>query len=1037
MKEENKENLIYSPKRRRKNNEKKKGITGLFEELERKHLSDKNALSFVDNELKIKTIKTLNNNKESQYFFDSNYYLIIKLCIIIFVLLEEELKSLFTNKSADLPFSIIIIIFMLLYIFELIMSSILLKDYFLKFYFWIDILSIITTILDIHWFYNSIIESVGGGKINNIDDLSKRNESKVLITIKIFRIIRIIRIVRINKLVLTLEQIILKIKRKKEEEERKKYEEKEKIKKEEEEESKKKARLFMEEYIKNQLSKEIIPKKNSVKFFTNIMRKAVKKCKENKMTVSSPKKIINVIAKNLGISLNNINQNKKKENDEENKSEKSDESKEHSLVENNQMIEINLEDNNNNKEKMINKSFMKKFSVENVKINKKTSFNFLKKTFLNSEIKENRILNKNINNYKEGKKLSEILLNKSKQKIIILILIELFFFTVLNPSKYIIKKNSLEIGLKFFSVFNSKNENDFSFYYNLYINKHKDIKIPLIFLKLGDLEYGNFEDLKKLREEEKITYTEKCPNFNIENNNNKNNTKINNCIAVFNNKYVNRLNALLSLIKTILACVVLYFVNFWFSTDLIKMVLAPIDAMVERVKLISENPLQVIHDEEKKQIEKVIEEEKEKVKRKDNKVTCFCNSSNNNQSENKEKLLLETEILENTISKIGALLALSLGDAGAEIISQNIKEDLSGNVNPMIPGKKVCAIYGFCDVRNFTGLTEILQEKVMLFVNDIADIVHQHAFQYGGSANKNIGDAFLLVWKFDNKFTYISKKNNELKVYNCEQVNQICDMALISIIKMFADIEKSKEIRKFRNIEEIVERFGKNPIKIGFGINLGWSIEGAIGSNFKLDASYLSPNYNMANICEEKTKIYGVDLVMTDKFVENLSNEAQKNTRILDICYDEDKPIGFYTVDFDTSELLNEEEELDLDIDGNAEAIKKETKSNMKRIKRFKRRIERRKNIEMATSIPPKKYFWNDFEQGDKEWERMRMDFSEEFFKYYNKGFDEFHFGDWSIAKKLLEKVLKIKDDDKPTKRMLEIMEKYKYKKPNNFRNKI
>ena len=51
----------------------------------------------------------------------------------------------------------------------------------------------------------------------------------------------------------------------------------------------------------------------------------------------------------------------------------------------------------------------------------------------------------------------------------------------------------------------------------------------------------------------------------------------------------------------------------------------------------------------------------------------------------------------------------------------------------------------------------------MVFVNDIVDIVHQYAFEYGGSANKNIGDAFLLVWKFDYKFTYISKKN-ELKV---------------------------------------------------------------------------------------------------------------------------------------------------------------------------------------------------------------------------------------------------------------------------------
>ena len=79
----------------------------------------------------------------------------------------------------------------------------------------------------------------------------------------------------------------------------------------------------------------------------------------------------------------------------------------------------------------------------------------------------------------------------------------------------------------------------------------------------------------------------------------------------------------------------------------------------------------------------------------------------------------------------------------------------------------------------------------------------------------------------------------------------------------------------------------------------------------------------MANICEEKTKEYGVSLVMTDKFVENLSIEAQKNTRILDICYDdEDGPIGFYTMDFETEDLYSDEEELDIESE-NAEGNKK------------------------------------------------------------------------------------------------------------------
>ena len=36
----------------------------------------------------------------------------------------------------------------------------------------------------------------------------------------------------------------------------------------------------------------------------------------------------------------------------------------------------------------------------------------------------------------------------------------------------------------------------------------------------------------------------------------------------------------------------------------------------------------------------------------------------------------------------------------------------------------------------------------MVFVNEIAEIVHFTVDNYGGSANKNIGDAFLLVWKY-------------------------------------------------------------------------------------------------------------------------------------------------------------------------------------------------------------------------------------------------------------------------------------------------
>lgn len=58
------------------------------------------------------------------------------------------------------------------------------------------------------------------------------------------------------------------------------------------------------------------------------------------------------------------------------------------------------------------------------------------------------------------------------------------------------------------------------------------------------------------------------------------------------------------------------------------------------------------------------------------------------------------------------------------------------------------AVFGFCDIRRFTDTTEVLQEGVMEFVNVIAHLVHGAVAARGGAANKNIGDAFLLVrWR--------------------------------------------------------------------------------------------------------------------------------------------------------------------------------------------------------------------------------------------------------------------------------------------------
>ena len=62
---------------------------------------------------------------------------------------------------------------------------------------------------------------------------------------------------------------------------------------------------------------------------------------------------------------------------------------------------------------------------------------------------------------------------------------------------------------------------------------------------------------------------------------------------------------------------------------------------------------------------------------------------------------------------------------------------------------------------------------------------------------------------------------------------------------------------------------------MGFGLHVGWAIEGAIGSEYKIDASYLSPNVNMASRLEAATKQFGTSILMSEDFACMLSPQVR------------------------------------------------------------------------------------------------------------------------------------------------------------------
>ena len=211
-----------------------------------------------------------------------------------------------------------------------------------------------------------------------------------------------------------------------------------------------------------------------------------------------------------------------------------------------------------------------------------------------------------------------------------------------------------------------------------------------------------------------------------------------------------------------------------------------------------------------------------------------------------------------TISKIAGLMRVGFGEAGADIIGQNLnfthgmdRMHLLGN------GTKIHSIFGFCDVRQFTDTTECLQEEVMLFVNRIAHILHSIVVQCDGAVNKNVGDAFLITWKVD-----IDNKSG-----SCEDHKYAGDKALYSFVKTMIEMCRHEDfLCKFspHTLSELFERMPGYKCRIGCGLHFGWAIEGAIGSSKKIGASYISPHVNMTETLEGATKEYGTSILMSE-----------------------------------------------------------------------------------------------------------------------------------------------------------------------------
>ena len=284
----------------------------------------------------------------------------------------------------------------------------------------------------------------------------------------------------------------------------------------------------------------------------------------------------------------------------------------------------------------------------------------------------------------------------------------------------------------------------------------------------------------------------------------------------------------MALVILLMVCILGMYVAL--SGDVTSMVVQPIESMVGLVKKLSENP--------------------------------------NYQLEGQSKSKYETEAVRIALAKIVGLMQLGFGGAGHEIISANLANSETANLDLMLRGKKKDCAYGFCDIRQFTDTVECLQDQVMLFTNSVGEIVHQSCHDNRGEPNKNIGDAFLIVWR-------PKDISDNIKVV---------DGALTAFRRCVREIASSQTLQLVTSVEAIHKKFGRGKYrtKLGFGLHFGWSVEGPVGSPTKIDCSYLSPEVKISDRLEAATKIYSSNVLMSGQFYDLLSDHIKVGIRLID-----------------------------------------------------------------------------------------------------------------------------------------------------------
>ena len=441
--------------------------------------------------------------------------------------------------------------------------------------------------------------------------------------------------------------------------------------------------------------------------------------------------------------------------------------------------------------------------------------------------------------------------------------------------------------------------------------------------------------------------------------------------------------ALMSIIVTIFIGIILAIASVTFTVDTQKIVIIPITKMILIIKSLADDPL--------KKMEEVREEKTEE------KLEI------NDKSEDNQNML------QSTVEKINSLLQLSFGEDGAEILSKNIMSG-EGELNLMRPGNKVSLVICAIKINNFQLISECLDLEITIFFNKICHIVHNCAKMWSGLVAKSSDGCFTLVWRLPE---LLEKDTEEDDLSNpAMQRTDLANRALVSLIKIISEIRRSSDLQFYKFHPKISTNLGEGfEITISAGLHVGWSIEGVIGSDLKIDASYLSPHIYLAYDLLEAVNRYQVPILMTEEYYGYLSIKAKTCCRRIDtvtIDYLLNQVFGLYTFDINAKDIAEPEGHV-------LGSLIKLQELDSVNVENFQH-----KGVDYMFTL-------------DSDIVGLQRDIPNHFFDSFRHAYVDYISGQWNEAKEYLEKAMVYKPKDGPSITIMEYINNKGGKPPEDW----